>query len=56
MTPHPIDDEEHDVVFTVTVIHRKTGQAGSGTDDDAETAVTKAKDDLLNKLEQVGGC
>jgi hypothetical protein len=55
--PHPLDEEApEDVVFTVTAIHRNSHQVGVGTDDDCDEAVRKAKDDLLNKLEQVGGC
>lgn len=54
---HPIDGEAlEDVTFTVTARHKNTGLTGTGTSDDEQEALSRAKDDLLAQLEQVGGC
>ncbi len=50
---HPLDGEE--VLYSVTAIHQQTSLTGSGADQDIDKALTKAKDNLLELLEQVGG-
>lgn len=52
---HPIDEEEEELSYTVVVVHATTGLSGSGTHSNELVALIKAKDDLLDKLEQAGG-
>lgn len=51
---HPVDAEE--VLYLVIAVHKNTTQVGHGIDESWAKAIDEAKDELLGKLEQVGGC
>lgn len=55
--PNPIDEFEVGLVrYTVTAVHVPSQLDGTGTADTPAEATDKAKDDLLRKLEEMGGC
>lgn len=55
---HPLDDEDAlgEVTYHVIATHHNTKAVGVGHADNPEAALAQARDDLLNKLETVGGC